>query len=338
MPHLGDQLEQVHLDPSACWTGDQLRLRPAPQLQATQQFLAVLHFVDRVGGVRNADGIPDTLGEQRGQGGDRSHPPGLRRTGVRDSQVQRVIKPLADRPVSLDHDDRVGALGGEHYVGKIVLFEKPDVLLQLADHELDEVPVTAPRQLLLLGCPQRAVLSLDHAAFVDAHADGDAGVAACSDDLVHLPTVLDVARVQSDLVCARGHRLQGSLVVKMHVRNDRDRALSDDLREGCRVLAVRYRHPYHVTSRGRQPVDLSHCRVDVVSVRAGHGLQAHRRLTSHRHFANADFSCLPSLVSEVFVFDCHGVCVLIRAQEKPGRAGTDKGGIVHPCGCDQAYP
>ena len=66
-------------------------------------------------------------------------------------QMQRKVKPLADRPVGVDHNHRIGALGRQHDVVKIVALENAKIVRQLVDHEADQVPLPIFSQTPLLG-------------------------------------------------------------------------------------------------------------------------------------------------------------------------------------------
>ena len=98
----------------------------------------------------------------------------LLRAGVGDAEVQRVVEPLADLAVGVDHEQRVDALGADDDVVEILLVEDVEVFLELGDHDGEEVAVLVVGedaaeflQAFLL------VLALDDRAFVDADADGE---------------------------------------------------------------------------------------------------------------------------------------------------------------------
>ncbi len=66
------ELEEIDLDSAAGRAGDQLGADARAQAQDVEQFQAVLHFVDRIVGVADADGVADAAAEQMAQRNDAS--------------------------------------------------------------------------------------------------------------------------------------------------------------------------------------------------------------------------------------------------------------------------
>ena len=117
---------------------------------------------------------PIAAGQQMPQRHHRADRPRLLRAGVRHAQVQRVIETLADLLVRVDHQQRVDALGADDDVVEILLLEDFQVLLQLGDHDRQEMAV------LVVGKDAAQflhafllVFAFDDGAFVDADANGD---------------------------------------------------------------------------------------------------------------------------------------------------------------------
>ncbi len=275
------QREQVDLDPAAGRARDQLGAAALAQAEAVQHLQAVLDLEHRIAGVADPDGVADAVGEQRPERHDAADGAGLLRPGVGHAQVQRVVEPAGDLRVDVDHEGRVHRLGADHDVVEVLRFEDLEVLLELRDHDGEEVAVpVVGEELAELLHALLLVPALDDRALVDADADGDARVPARVDHGVDLLAIGDVAGVEPDLVDARLDRLEGPLVVEVHVGDDRHAGLVEDLRQGRGVLALGHRHADDVRPGGGEPVDLGDARVDVVGVAGGHRLDGHRRVAA----------------------------------------------------------
>ena len=68
--HFLDQCEEVHLDASAGWAGDQFNALAWAFTQAIQDFQAVLHLIHVIACVTDAERVADAVGDQ---GAERSN-------------------------------------------------------------------------------------------------------------------------------------------------------------------------------------------------------------------------------------------------------------------------
>ncbi len=119
------------------------------------------------------------------------------------------------------------------------------------------------------------VLALDDGALVDAHADGDLAILTRVDDGFDLVAVVDVPGVEPDLVHARLDGFQSPLEVEVHIGDDGDIGLGEDLGERLGVLALGDGDADNVGPGSGELVDLGDALLDVVGVPSRHGLDTH---------------------------------------------------------------
>ena len=200
--------------------------------------------------------------------------------------MQRQIEPLADGPIGVDDHAGVDALGAEHHVVEVVLVEHAHVLFEHFDHQPDHLRAIVGGQAPLLRSAHALVLSLDDAALVHAETNGKASLSASPDDSIDLFAVLDVARVEANLVNAGFDRLHRPLVVEVDIGHDWDGRLFEDGRQGGCVGFVGHGHADDVAAGLGQPADLLDRGIHVMGVGAGHGLDDHRGIATNGHAAD----------------------------------------------------
>jgi len=137
--NLLDEGDQVHLDPAAGGAGDELRLDAWAKTETVEHLPGVLDFKDGIGGIADADGVSDAVGEEGAEGGDGSDAAGFLRAGVGDAEVERIIVTLADGGVGVDDDFGIDRFGTDDNVVKIVLVEDVQVVVEFFEHDGDEV-------------------------------------------------------------------------------------------------------------------------------------------------------------------------------------------------------
>src|SRR5438067_1225454 len=81
------QLKQVDLNPATTGARDQFSADARAQTEDVHQFQTILHFIDRIVGVADADGVADAAGEQVTERNDAADRPGFLRPGMRDAKV-----------------------------------------------------------------------------------------------------------------------------------------------------------------------------------------------------------------------------------------------------------
>ena len=86
--------DDVDLGPAAARAGDQVETLALPQAQGLEQLPAGPSLLDRVGGQRVADGVPDPLGQQGGDPGRALESPAGRRPGLGHPEVERMVEGL----------------------------------------------------------------------------------------------------------------------------------------------------------------------------------------------------------------------------------------------------
>jgi hypothetical protein len=145
--------------------------------------------------------------------------------------------------------------------------------------------------MMRTGGPLLAIPPLDDPAFIGPDTNGDAPLLAGGDHPPDLGPILDVPRIEADLVCARGNRLQRPLEVEMHVGDDRHRRSRDDLLEGLGVAFLRHCHAHEVRPHRRQAPNLLQRLVDLVRIRAGHRLQGNGRIAADLNGPDRHLPC-----------------------------------------------
>jgi len=293
-----DEGEQVDLDAAARRAGNKINAHTLAQLEAIQHLQRVFDLVHRVVGVADAHGVADAVRQQMPERHRGANHRCLARPGMGHAQMKRVVKTLGDLGIGRDDKRRVGALGGDADVVKIVFVEDVEIFLELGDHDGQEVAVAGiGEDAAELFHAFLLVFALDDRAFVDADADGQGFFLACLDDGFDLLAVLDVARVEADLVDAGVDRFEGTLKVEVHVGDDRHGHLRHDLAKRFGVFFLGHGDTDDVRPGGSEPVDFSHTCVDVVGVASGHGLDGDGR-GGGAVGAAADFDDADAVVAE----------------------------------------
>ena len=132
----------------------------------------------------------------------------------------------------------------------------------------------------------RAVLCQDvlfQGAGVDPDADGDVLLAAGVGHGFHPAVVPDVAGIDADFIDARGHGLQGQLVVKVDVRHQGDGHLLLDGGDEGHGLFVGDGRPQDLAPCPLQAQGLLHAALDVCGGHVEHGLHGDGRAASNGH-------------------------------------------------------
>ena len=87
--------DDVDLGASARRACDQVEPLALAQAHRLEQLTPRFGLLDRVGGEGEPDGVPDPLGEQRGDPRGRLHEPAGQRTRFGDAEMQRVVDGLS---------------------------------------------------------------------------------------------------------------------------------------------------------------------------------------------------------------------------------------------------
>ena len=271
---LRDDTVHVELQAPACRARDQVRAA-LTQLQRLQDLPRHLHlFLGVEGGQRDANRVPDSVGQQRAEpdgGLQRARP---LRPGLGDAEVQRVRDALREETVRRDRVRHGSRLHGDLEVAEVEPLHELDGLHGGAHERLHRVAVLKVAQVLR----QRS------------RVDADPQRRLCPPrerhDLGDLFRTADVAGVQAHAVRAGFDRLQRKRVVEMDVRDHRDRRGGDDRLQGHRVLLARDGHAHDVGAGVGDGADLLHRGGHVRGLGLGHRLHGDRGTTANRYAAD----------------------------------------------------
>src|SRR5579872_5734 len=194
------------------------------------------HFLDRVGGQRNADRVADALGEQDAEPDRALHRAGARGTGFGDPQVERIVDLVRHQAVGAHGVEHVVRFEGDDDVVEVELLENADVAQSGFDHAFRSATVTLDD----VRC-ERTV--------VDADTDGHAPVFRRAHDFAHLVGIADVARIEAQLIPAGVDRRQRKAMIEMDVRHERQRRTFLDLLARGRRLGIGHRNAHDLAAR-----------------------------------------------------------------------------------------
>ena len=133
---------------------------------------------------------------------------------------------------------------------------------------------------------------------VDPNANGNAACAAGITYRAHTLLITDIAGVDPDFIHTVFCTTQRNPVIKVNIGNNRHMNIVFLQKQNgfCRLF-IRNRQSDHVTSRSLQRKNLGQCRLLVVRIRIGHGLNDNRCMSADHQTADPDFSCFsPYLV------------------------------------------
>jgi hypothetical protein len=106
------------------------------QAERLQDVEAGLHLLHRIGGERDADGVPDSRPEKRADADrrfDRAHAQG---PGLGDAEMERVIAGLGEALIGGDREEHVGGLAGYLEFEEVVVLEDARMGERAFDHRL----------------------------------------------------------------------------------------------------------------------------------------------------------------------------------------------------------
>ncbi len=273
--------DHVEVLPRAARAGHEVDALGA-QAHAFQHVPADLHFLDRIGRERDADGVADAVHQQQAETHGGLHRARAQAAGLGDAQMQRLLDLRGELAVGLDRHVDVRGLQADLEVLEIVPVQDVDVAQRRLDHRVGAGLGVLALQFLL----QRTG--------VHADADRDAVVARGLDHGAHAILAPDVARVDAQAVHAGLGHGERDLVVEVDVRDQRHADLRADLREGGRGIHARHRDAHDVGARGGQLVDLPDRRRDVAGLGVGHALHRDRRVAPDRDRTDHDAARAPA--------------------------------------------
>ena len=249
---------------------------------ASSSWRPALRLLDRIGGERVADGVADALHEQRGDARGGLDQPRGRRSGLGDTEVQRVVGGLRELAVGLDHQRDAGGLDRDLDEVEVDLLEVGQLEQRRLDHRLGRDATV----LLVQAVVERAA--------VDADPDRDAAVAGLGRHRLDVLGPADVAGVEAEAVHAGLERGQGHPVLVVDVGDDRHRRAGDDLRQPLGRLGLVAGATDDVAARRGQRVDLLQRALDVGRLGDRHRLHRDRRAAADGDLAHHDLPGRPA--------------------------------------------
>ena len=196
--------------------------------------------------------------------------------------MQRVVAGFGKLLVGRHREEDVGRLHADLELVEIVVLQDARMVERRFDHRLgarlavlvEQVPLQRPG--------------------VDADAHGNAVILGGLDDLAHPLGAADIAGIDAQAGGAGVGRLDGALIVKVDVGDDRHPARSDDLVQCPGRVLVRAGDADDVDARLLAALDLRDGRLGIGGQGVGHRLHGDRRIAAHRHGPDHD---LPRLAA-----------------------------------------
>ncbi len=93
----------------------------------------------------------------------------------------------------------------------------------------------------------------------------------------------DIAGVNAQTSRTSGGGFNRSFIMEMNIRDDRHRALFDNLMQSGGAILIRARHTHNISASLRGFVNLVKRARDICGQRVGHRLHRNRRITAHRN-------------------------------------------------------
>ncbi len=241
-----------------------------------------LHLMHALRGKRYTNRVADSIRKQRADTNRALDTAGLKRTGLRHAEVQRIIRPLSEQPISLNHEEDIRVLHRDHDVFEAVLRAYLDVSHRAFEERLRLRKAVLIHDILL------------ERTRVDADPDRNSRFLRGKQHLL-LPLLLpDVTRVDANLGDARFNGTQGVLIVEVNVRNDRHRRSLNDVADCLDVLRTWDGDAHDVGAGIGQAANFSECSLDVVRLRDGHRLDGDRGAAAHLDGSNVNGARLPA--------------------------------------------
>ena len=296
-------VDDVDLGPAARRAGDEVDVLALAQAHRLEQRPARPRFLHRVGGEAVADRVADALGQQRGDAGRRLDDAAGQRTGLGDTEVQRMVDGVGELPVGLDHQRHRRGLDRDLDVLEPDLVEVGQLHLRRLDHRLGGD--LAAVLLVQVGVQRPAV---------HADADGHAPVLGLLRHQLDVLGPADVARVEPQAVDPGLERGERHAVLVVDVGHDGHRRPGHDAGQALGRLGLVARAPHDVAAGHGQVVDLLQRAVDVGRLGGRHRLHRDGSVTADGHVAHHDLAGLATRVRGFAEFHQWVVVVVTRAR------------------------
>ena len=189
--------------------------------------------------------------------------------------MERIVGLFREQPIRCDRCENIRGLERNLEVCEVQIFQNVDV----AEGALDE---RLGRRMLVL-FEQR----LFERARVNADADRNATILACTDDLGNFSLFPDVAGIDPKAIHTLFYCFERETVIEVDICNKRDPRPPSDFTQHFRRVHIRHSDPHYLAPRLFKMTDLVERLQDIAGVCIAHGLDYDGRST-------ADFHCTES--------------------------------------------
>ena len=143
--------------------------------------------------------------------------------------MQGIVKASGDFCIDVDDKRCVHALCAQHDLVKIARCENVEIFLELCNHQCQQMSRAMIGEVFaeFFHAPL-FVFALDDGAFIDTNTNWNSSFLACIDHRVHLITITDISRIESNLVHTSFDCFKSALIMKVNICNDGDFHLWDD--------------------------------------------------------------------------------------------------------------
>ena len=219
-------LDDLELLPRARGTGDHVDAAMA-EIQRLQHLESGLDLLHRIGREGNPNRVADSRPQEHAHADGRFDRAPAQAAGLRDPEVERIITGLGQLLVGRDRQEDVRCLDADLELVEVVVLQHLGVIERAFHHRLGARLPVLLQQLAL----ERPGVDADaHRAFV---------VPRRLDDLRDPIGRADVARIDAQAIGPGLRRLDGALVMKVDVGDDRHRYFRHDLSQRRAGLLVR---------------------------------------------------------------------------------------------------
>ena len=274
--HLIGDLGAGILGAAAGGAGDDLRACYR-EAHGAQDVVARFHFLFRLCGQRDADGIANAFQQHSADAHAAFQQTHLVGTRLGNTHMERIIRDSAELAVGLHHAGHIGVLDGNDDVVEIEFFQQAHMVQCTLHHGLRR------------GCAVFCKDVLFQTAAIHADADGNVLALAGIHHSLHPVIVADVAGVDADLIHAHICAGQSRLVVKMDVCHNGD---VHRILDGFDALCIRRAgagHAQDLTASSFAPLCLRHIALNILHRHVEHRLHRNRILAADGHIADLHF-------------------------------------------------
>ena len=248
--------------------------------QVGQDLLRGVDLFHRISGQRYPDGVPNPLVQDNAESDRALDRPAAQRPCLRDTDVQRVIRPLRQQLMRLHTRHHIRGFDADHNLIISAPLDHPNLVKSTLDQSLRRHAAVFFHQIPLQGTG------------IDTDADWYLMFLRTSHHGVQLLLAADIARIDPDFVRPILHCRDRHAIVKMNVGHQRNmNALFDLSDRFCRRL-IRHRAPDDLAASLLQPENLRYRRFHVFRGRIRHRLNENPVSAANRTPSDSDHACM----------------------------------------------